>query len=55
MNETNFNLYTPKRKGRSEKECHCTNISTLKEKYNIYVFGCIDNIELINEFRGLYK
>lgn len=52
MDETNFNLYISRTKGRSKKGSRCTNISAGSKGSNIHVIGCIGNMGLVhNEIR----
>jgi transposase len=57
MDETNFNLFISRTKGRSKKGTRCINIAAGSRGSNIHVIGCIGNIGLIHcdIRRGAFK
>lgn len=57
MDETNFNLYISRKKGRSKKGARCTYISAGSRGSNIHLIGCLGNMGLIHhEIRkGAFK
>lgn len=57
MDETNFNLYISRTKGRSKKGTRCTHITAGSRGSNIHVIGCIGNMGLIHHEirRGAFK
>lgn len=57
MDETNFNLFTSRTKGRSKKGKRCTHIAAGSRGSNIHVIGCIGNMGLIHYElrRGAFK
>ena len=48
MDETNFNLYISRTKGRSKKGTRGTHITAGSQGSNIHVIGCIGNMGLIH-------
>lgn len=57
MDETNFNLYISRKKGRSKKGARCTYISAGSRGSNIHLIGCVGNMGLIHHEirRGAFK
>lgn len=57
MDETNFNLYISRTKGRSKKGTRCTHIAAGSRGSNIHTIGCIGNMGLIHHEirRGSFK
>lgn len=57
MDETNFNLYISRKKGRSLKGSRCTNIAAGGRGSNVHVIGCIGSMCLIHHEirRGAFK
>lgn len=57
MDETNFNLYVSRKKGRSLKGSRCTYIAAGSRGSNVHVIGCIGTMGLIHHEirRGAFK
>lgn len=57
MDETNFNLFISRTKGRSKKGKRCTHIAAGSKGCNIHVIGCIGNLGLVHHEirRGAFK
>ena len=48
MDETNFNLFISRTKGRSKKGTRCTQISAGSKGSNVHVIGCMGNMGLLH-------
>lgn len=57
IDETNFNLFISRKKGRTKKGTRCTYISAGSRGSNVHVIGCIGNLGLIHHEirRGAFK